>query len=174
MGMTPNIETEGLLSEIYRDIRKILVGAFGILFYLPKAAIGRIRCKRELRKHRINYENADIDKIWRNAKPSIKRRLTNDERFLYRTVTHPPTAVGYGLVMTNAQVKLNMSENIIHALDTVKSSKSMEADGRFVLHIEMDVSSIDPEHFEDLRAIVVDEISRVFNSHFELDLLTKK
>ena len=153
----PDVGLGGLLRDIYRDLRKIVIGIFKVLLYIPIQICQRLKRKWELRQHRSNSEGANVNEIWENAKPGVKRRLKNDGRFLYYEY--------------NSETTVNMAGYIDRALDSAKMTKSDEPSGDFVLSLEVSQFFVQSEYFDAFRAIVIDEITRSFNRHFELQLL---
>ena len=156
MDVNSNVGADGLLRDVYRDLRKIVIGIFRFLLYIPIQISQRFKRQWELRQHRRNSERANVHEIWQNAKPGVKRRLKNDGRFLYYEF--------------NSETTVNMAMHIDRALDSATMSKREEPTGDFVLSLEVSQFFVQSEYFDAFRTIVIDEITRSFNRHFELDL----
>lgn len=152
----PNVGAGGLLRDIYRDLRNIIIVVFNILLFIPKPIYKRIGRKWELRQHRRNIRRADPDEIWGDAKQQIKRRLKSERRFLY--YEH------------NALTTVSLAEYIERALETARMTSEEGPLGTFVLCLQVSQFYVSSELFDEFKAIVNEEITRVFNRHFELEL----
>ena len=155
----PDVGLGGLLRDIYRDLRSIIVFLFGILLHFPIQIYKGIECKWILRQHRRNRETADVSEIWGSTKHGVLRRIKNSDRFLYYE---------YGIHYPKKTV--NMLTHIEQSVENAKVSLADDPTGKFVIVLVLSQFFVDSELYDSFREIVIDEINQTFNRHFELDL----
>ena len=155
----PDVGLGGLLRDIYRDLRKIVIGIFKVLLYIPIQICQRLKRKWELRQHRKNRETADVSEIWGSAKYGVLRRIKNSEKFLF-----------YEYEVNYPKKTVNMLTHIEQSVENAKVSLADDPTGKFVIVLVLSQFFVDSELYEIFRDVVKEEIRHSFNRYFELDL----